>query len=90
MNRGKWYLVYTYRSSLDGGLGGTMEDAEVPLKATIEDEAVTEAREIWETAIVEAHARWEIQKKEFAHPPRSPFENGPQTPRVIYKIPLGG
>lgn len=86
MNRGKWYFVYTYLDTFGGGLAGTIEHQEISLKATTEDAAVSEAKEIWEKKTAEALAYWEKQKKEWAVPPAGPFEDGPHTPRVIYKI----
>ena len=88
MNRGKWYFVYTYIDTFGGGLAGTTEHEEILLEATTEDEAIAEAKAIWEKKVVEELACWEEQKREWADPPESPFEDGPHTPRVIYKIPL--
>ena len=86
MNRGRWYFVYTYRVTFGGSLAGTIEHEEIPLQATTEDEALAEAKKIWGNKIAEARVYWEKQKKEWATPPASPFEDGPYTPRVIYKI----
>ena len=88
MNRGKWYFAYTYRDTFGGGLAGTTEHDEIPLKATTEDEAITEAKGIWEKKVALARAYWEKRKKKWTTPPASPFEDGPHTPRVIYKISL--
>ena len=88
MNRGKWYFVYTYRDTFGGGLAGTIEHEEIPLKATTEDGAIAEAKTIWEKKTAEARTYWEKQKKERTPTPASPLEDGPHTPRVIYKISL--
>lgn len=88
MNRGKWYLVYTYLDTFGSGLAGTTEHEEIPLKATLEDEAIAEAKMIWEKKIAKARVDWKEQTKEWVSPPASPFEDGLHTPRVIYKIPL--
>jgi len=88
MHRGKWYFVYTYRDTFGGGLAGTIEHEEIPLKATNENAAIAEAKPMWDKKVVEAKANWEMQKKMWAHPPASPFADGPTHPRVIYKISL--
>ena len=88
MNRGKWYFVYTYLDTFGGGFAGKTEHEEIPLKAATEDGAIAEAKEIWEKKIAEARTYWEQQKKKWTRPPASPFEDGPHTPRVIYKISL--
>ncbi|MEK7465610.1 MAG: hypothetical protein AAB631_02430 [Patescibacteria group bacterium] len=88
MNHGKWYLVYSWNDTFGGGLGGTWEDKEIPLKAITEDEAIAEAKSKWEEKVVEAKANWEVQRKTWVHPPASPFTDGPTNPRVIYKISL--
>ena len=88
MTSGKWYFVYTFRDTFGGGLAGTIEHEEISLKATTEDEAIAEAKTIWEKKTAEVRAHYEKQKKEWVNPPVGPFEDGPHTPRVIYKISL--
>lgn len=89
MNRGKWYLVYTYTDMMEAGTfrDGVTEE-EVALKATTEEQAAAEANEKWGNITAESLARWEEQKRTWMHPPASPSEWGPRNPRVIYKISL--
>jgi hypothetical protein len=42
MNRGKWYIAFTWHNDFEPR-GGRTEHEEIPLKATTEDEAIAEA-----------------------------------------------
>lgn len=87
MDRGKWYLTYIYRNTFGGGLAGTIEHWEVPLRAINEDEAIAEARMVWDKEIERAKAVFK-ERRAWSHPPKDPFDDGPWNPYVIYKIPL--
>ena len=87
MNRGKWYLVYTYTNEMEAGtFRDGIEDVEVALKATTETRAVREAKKKWEKISAASNAHWGEQKRTWVHPPVSATEWGPRSPRVIYKI----
>jgi hypothetical protein len=86
MSRGKWYFVYTYTDTEGGGLAGTTEYEEIPLKAATEDEAIAEAKQKWDEKVAEARSIWEEKKRTWVSPPDNPFTDGPVNPRVIYKI----
>lgn len=89
MNRGKWYLVYTYTNEMEAGtFRDGIEDAEVPLNATTEDEAVAEGKAKWDVVETASRARWEEQKKTWKHPPTRPTKWGPRNPRIVYKFSL--
>jgi hypothetical protein len=88
MNRGTWYLMYDWNDTFGGGLAGAWEYKEIPLEASTEDEAIAKAETIWQQKVNEAVAYWKKQKREWEHPPESPFRDGPTNPRVIYKISL--
>lgn len=90
MNKGKWYLVYTYLdrsgSSLRNLTGGDTKYEEIPLKATNEGDAIVEAKSVWETKVREAKKNWRTAKKICTKPPKTAFENGPWKPRVVYQF----
>ncbi len=90
MNRGRWYFVYDYHDAYGSGKFGSGSDEykEVLLDAATEEEAIAEAKTKLDEMVAKAKANWENQKKTWAHPPASPFADGPWNPRVIYKIPL--
>lgn len=43
MNRGKWYIAFTWHNDFEPH-GGETEHEEIPLNATTEDEAIAEAK----------------------------------------------
>ena len=89
MNRGKWYLVYTWQNWMEAGtFRDGIEEKEIPLNATTEDEAIAEAQAKWKGIIAEAKAWWEKQQAEWKHPPQAIFDDVPPCPRIIYKFPL--
>lgn len=87
MNKGKWFLRYDICDTFGGGIGGTWEQKEVSLIAVNQELAMTEADSKWNELVEIAQSEFE-KKKNWAHPPRDPFVDGPIKPRLIYKINL--
>lgn len=87
ISSGKWYLTYKHLSRLDGGLGGTLEQIEIPLDVVTEEEAKLVAKAKWAEIVKQAEAGWEKAKKSWTYPPERAFDVAPE-PSFIYKIPL--
>jgi len=86
MNRGKWYLAFTWHNDFEP-CGGVTEHEEIPLKATTEDEAIAEAKAKEKERVTTARTEWEKQGKKWGvTKPGSKY--APNDLCVIYKIPL--
>jgi predicted ribosome quality control (RQC) complex YloA/Tae2 family protein len=83
-NNGTWYFSFTRYHSYDK----SNEVVDIRLENQDDENlALQEAKDLWEKEKQKAEEEF-AKKKDWAHPPKNAFEEGPWYPALIYKVPL--